>query len=116
MSYTPQDFVEIILRRPKSEKEKISEKMQRGPHFQGSAENKIEQNCNEGNLEVTRVSKSLRVAISQGRTAKKMSQSDLARAINTNAKVIQEYENGKAIPDAQVLQKLRRVLGCQLKS
>ena len=50
----------------------------------------------------------------QARLAKKMTQAQLATAINERPQVIQEYENGKAIPNAQVLTKLDRTLGCHL--
>jgi hypothetical protein len=38
-----------------------------------------------------------------------------AQAINEKPQVIQEYEQGKAIPNPQVLSKLSRVLGVVLK-
>lgn len=60
------------------------------------------------------VDKSLSKAIVQARLAKKMTQAQLATAINERPQVIQEYENGKAIPNAQVLTKLDRTLGCHL--
>jgi len=60
------------------------------------------------------VSSDLKKAITQARVAKKMSQKELATAINERPQVIQEYENGKAIPNAQVLNKLDRALGIHL--
>ena len=58
----------------------------------------------------------LRKQIQNARMAKKMSQADLAKEINEKPNVIQAYENGKAIPSTQILQKLRRVLGVKLTS
>ena len=60
------------------------------------------------------VSIELKKAITQARMAKKMTQKQLANAINERAEVIQEYENGKAIPNPQVLNKLDRALGIHL--
>eukprot|EP01006_Ploeotia_vitrea_P002711 TRINITY_DN108580_c0_g1_i1.p1 TRINITY_DN108580_c0_g1~~TRINITY_DN108580_c0_g1_i1.p1 ORF type:complete len:136 (+),score=9.98 TRINITY_DN108580_c0_g1_i1:36-443(+) len=60
------------------------------------------------------VDKNLRMAISQARQAKKMTQKDLAKAINESAQVIQQYEAGTAIPNPQVLNKLDRALGVHL--
>ena len=37
-------------------------------------------------------------------------QSDLAKAIAVRPEVIMTYESGKAIPDSNIMQKLRRVL------
>jgi putative transcription factor len=45
----------------------------------------------------------------------KMTQKDLANKVNTQASVIQAYENGSATPDQQLLAKLERVLGIKLR-
>ena len=60
------------------------------------------------------VNKSLSKAIQQARMAKKMTQKDLATAINEKPQVIAEYENGKAIPNGQIIVKIERKLGCKL--
>jgi len=60
------------------------------------------------------VSASLSKAISQARQAKKMTQAQLATAINEKAQIIQEYECGKAIPNPAILNKLDRALGIHL--
>ena len=44
-----------------------------------------------------------------------MTQKDLAVRINEKPSVIQEYESGKAIPHAQILSKMERVLGVKLR-
>ncbi|GFH32907.1 DNA binding helix-turn helix protein, partial [Haematococcus lacustris] len=62
-----------------------------------------------------RVSSTLKTQIVQARTAKKMTQAQLAQAINEKPQIIQEYESGKAIPNPQVLSKLSRILGVTLK-
>jgi len=55
-------------------------------------------------------------AIQNGRIAKGFkTQKDLANAIGVPTNIINSYESGKAIPDNQILQKLRRVLGVNLK-
>lgn len=60
------------------------------------------------------VDRSLSMAISQARQAKKMTQKELAQAINESAQIVQQYEAGRAIPDPQVLLKLDRALGIHL--
>lgn len=60
------------------------------------------------------VNKNLSQAITQARCAKKMTQQQLATAINERAQVIQQYESGQAIPNPQILNKLDRVLGIHL--
>ena len=53
-------------------------------------------------------------AITQARNAKGMTQSQLANAISERPQVIQQYENGSAIPNGQVIVKLERALGTHL--
>ncbi|XP_062589980.1 endothelial differentiation-related factor 1 homolog [Saccostrea cucullata] len=53
--------------------------------------------------------------IQQARSEKKLTQKDLATKINEKAHLITEYENGKAIPNQQVLAKMERVLGMKLR-
>mmetsp|Transcript_26065 Transcript_26065/g.77332 ORF Transcript_26065/g.77332 Transcript_26065/m.77332 type:complete len:101 (-) Transcript_26065:696-998(-) len=67
------------------------------------------------NFSHERVSSTLKTQIVQARTAKKMTQAQLAQAINEKPQIIQEYESGKAIPNPQVLSKMSRALGVQLK-
>mmetsp|Transcript_8101 Transcript_8101/g.16355 ORF Transcript_8101/g.16355 Transcript_8101/m.16355 type:complete len:169 (-) Transcript_8101:37-543(-) len=57
---------------------------------------------------------SLGKAIMQARMAKKMTQKQLATAINEKPQVVGQYEQGKAIPNPQIISKLERQLGCRL--
>lgn len=50
----------------------------------------------------------------QARSAKKMTQKELATAINEKPQVVAEYESGKAIPNPQIITKLERKLGVKL--
>mmetsp|Transcript_7537 Transcript_7537/g.8687 ORF Transcript_7537/g.8687 Transcript_7537/m.8687 type:complete len:128 (+) Transcript_7537:102-485(+) len=65
-------------------------------------------------LKHSKVDKSLSKAIQQARMAKKMSQKQLATLINEKPQVIAEYENGKAIPNGQIIVKIEKKLGCKL--
>lgn len=67
------------------------------------------------NLAHERVSPALRQQITQARIAAKLTQAQLAQRINELPKIVQEYENGKAIPDNKILQKLSKALGVVLK-
>jgi putative transcription factor len=60
------------------------------------------------------VNRNLSQAIQQARLARKLTQKQLATAINEKAQVIQQYESGQAIPNPQVLLKLDRALGVHL--
>jgi putative transcription factor len=50
----------------------------------------------------------------QARTAKKMTQKDLASAISEKPQVVAKYESGKAVPSLQMITKLEHKLGCKL--
>ena len=63
---------------------------------------------------IAKVDKSLSKAIMQARTAKKMTQKELATAINEKPQIIGQYESGKAVPNPQIISKLERKLGCKL--
>merc|ERR1719276_791804 len=65
-------------------------------------------------LKHSTVDKSLSKAIMQARMAKKMTQKDLATAINEKPQVVAQYESGKAIPNPQVISKIERKLACKL--
>ena len=62
-----------------------------------------------------RISTEIRFAIQKARLAKKMSQTDLAKAISERPQVVQEYESGKAVPNQIVLSKMERVLEVKLR-
>lgn len=68
---------------------------------------------NEGGT-LAKVDKSLSKAIMQARTAKKITQKELATAINEKPQVVAEYESGKAIPNPAIIGKLERKLGVKL--
>ncbi len=53
-------------------------------------------------------------ALQQARTAKQLTQADLARLISERVQVVNEYESGKAIPNGAIIQKLNRILGVTL--
>ena len=58
---------------------------------------------------------SLGMRIQQARMAKSFTQKQLATLINEKPNVIAEYEQGKAIPNNQILGKLERKLGVKLR-
>jgi len=53
--------------------------------------------------------------IAQGRQAKEMSQKDLATKICEKPQIVTEYEQGKGIPNQQILAKMERALGMKLR-
>lgn len=62
-----------------------------------------------------RVSPEVRQAIQKARLEKKLTQTELAKQINERPQVVQEYENGKAVPNQAILAKMEKVLGVKLR-
>jgi len=62
-----------------------------------------------------KVAPSVGRAMQTARMDLKLSQKDVAQKINEKPSVLQDYEAGKAIPNAQILSKLERVLGVKLR-
>lgn len=60
---------------------------------------------------IPKVSLSMGKKIAQLRCEKKMTQKDLAFKLCLNVKIIQDYENSKAIPNSNIINKLEKVLG-----
>jgi len=75
----------------------------------------IEKNIEEGNYKIKKIGIDIGRQIQQGRMQKKMKQKDLALACNLQANTIQSYENGKAVPNHNDLNKISKVLGIKLK-
>jgi len=65
-------------------------------------------------FKVPKVSHALCRQIQNARMSLGLKQKDLASKINVTPAVIQTYENGKAVPDNKVMQKLRRILKVKL--
>jgi len=63
---------------------------------------------------INKVEKSISKIIMQARLAHSMSQKELAQKINQKPQVIMEYENGKAVPNPQILSKIQRIIKVKL--
>lgn len=62
-----------------------------------------------------KISPTVGKAIGQARQELKLTQKDLGAKINEKPQVIQEFEQGKAQPNPQVLAKMERALGVKLR-
>lgn len=70
---------------------------------------------NDGGGKLPEVGLSLGKRIQQARMTKSITQKQLATLINEKPNVVAEYEQGKAIPNNQILGKLERKLGVKLR-
>jgi ribosome-binding protein aMBF1 (putative translation factor) len=60
------------------------------------------------------ITRNLRILIQAARTARGLTQKQLATKANLPANVVNSYESGTAVPDKAVIQRLSQVLGCNL--
>ena len=63
---------------------------------------------------VREMTHSIQKAIQQARLACKMSQKELATKLQVQISVINDYENGKAVPNNLFISKLEKALGTKL--
>lgn len=111
-----QDLKVIVLRKEGKELEKIKKQRGETAAIPKNNFNSVKKDLDD-NLEsfnINTVSFSLKTQIQKARVANNLSQKELAQKINVTPKIIQSYENGTAIPDPQILQKLRRILKVKL--
>ncbi len=71
---------------------------------------KLEKYDEDETIKIKHVSYEIAQKIQQGRLAKKMTRKDLAQRLNVKESVIAEYETGKAIPNGQLLARIRTIL------
>jgi putative transcription factor len=57
----------------------------------------------------------VRINLQKARQAKNLTQADLARLICERASVVTDYENGKAVPNEQILVRMEKALGVHLR-
>jgi putative transcription factor len=68
------------------------------------------------NFKIETIPLSISQEIIKGRNAMKLTQKDLAQKLNVQQSIITNYENGKAIPDNQMLQKISKVLNVKFNT
>lgn len=113
-----QDWEPVIIRgkgKHVQEKKKREGETETRAKFDGthsSAMRKLD-DANEGQ-KPQRINPAIRTKLIQGRTAKKMTQKDLAMKAQVTPSLVQQYEAGKVKADVNVLRKMERVLGTKL--
>eukprot|EP01091_Cochliopodium_minus_P014398 TRINITY_DN4880_c0_g1_i1.p1 TRINITY_DN4880_c0_g1~~TRINITY_DN4880_c0_g1_i1.p1 ORF type:complete len:121 (+),score=45.50 TRINITY_DN4880_c0_g1_i1:94-456(+) len=69
----------------------------------------------EGSMKIETVDIEFRLKLQRARQSKGWTQKELASKIAEKITVINEYENGSAIPSNQVISKLEKALGVRLR-
>ena len=115
MFYDPET---IVLRNPKLQREKAKKETTqvRKPNLNKNSTNSSGKKINDEE-ELPKqnfVGKELGLKIQQARLAKKLKQADVAKSLNIQSNDYQKYENGKAVRNGQMLNKLGKILGVKL--
>lgn len=130
MSFSHQDWTPVVLHKRKPKSKKVTD-FQRANGTKTVTTNRAGKNNlstqsgftktqrealdSEGPRPIKRISKSISQNIQTARTAGGMTRKQLAQKLNQPVSVIADYENGKAIPDFRLINKLERVLNCKLR-
>jgi len=85
-----------------------------GGNAKGGPSNAIKLDNETENFRHKAISQNFKVTLMKARQAKKWTQKELAQKMNVQASIIASYENGSAIPQQQVINRLQRVLGVKL--
>ncbi|AUF82263.1 helix-turn-helix domain-containing protein [Tetraselmis virus 1] len=103
--YHHQDWNTVVLNKPKKNATAAP------PALDGQQKKTIMLDKADGEtFSHTKINSDTRKELVTLRTSKKLTQKELARRLNLQPKIIEEYENGKAIIDKQVLNKIFRFL------
>tara|TARA_Y100000992_G_scaffold295538_2_gene256580 strand:- start:52 stop:411 length:360 start_codon:yes stop_codon:yes gene_type:complete len=106
-----QDWETVVLEKPKSIGKRQNTK---DKNTSTITDKKISNEDHSDFIVHEKVSISLKKSIQQARMSKKMSQKQLAVLMNCQSSVIQQYENGQAIPNNNFICKLEKVLQTKL--
>nr|ACF24561.1 multiprotein bridging factor type 1 [Gymnochlora stellata] len=123
-----QDWKNVVIKKKTSKPKTAHEKMRAQASGSMSIEKKYRGGTNKNGPSVyakkieaedadfkhRKITVEFKKALMKARQAKKLSQKQLAQQCQLQASVIQQYENGKAIPNGQIISKLNRILGVSL--
>lgn len=120
MSFTHQDWNTVVISKKskKSNNSSSSNKDNKSNTYHGPQMSKIQRKAldNDGSPDrLPTIDRKISLNIQQARQAKNLTRKQLANIINQPVTVIAEYEDGKAIPKADVINKLEKALGKQLR-
>lgn len=101
-----QDWKTIIVKKPKENLKNSKKKISNNSQKIISVEKKAE----EGDLKQKKIPLELRQEIMKARTAKSLTQKQLASSINLPQQVISDIESGKALYNPQHISKIKRFL------
>tara|TARA_Y100000389_G_C17246070_1_gene405642 strand:+ start:17 stop:358 length:342 start_codon:yes stop_codon:yes gene_type:complete len=101
-----QDWKTIIIKKPKENVKNSKKKINNDSQKIISVEKKAE----DGDLKQKKITLELRQDIMKARTAKSLTQKQLASSINLPLQIISDIESGKALYNSQHISKIKRYL------
>ena len=101
-----QDWKTIIIKKPKDNVKNSKKKVNNDSQKKFAVEKKGD----EGDLSQKKITLELRQSIMKGRSAKSLTQKQLASSINLPIQVISDIESGKALYNPQHINKIKRFL------
>ena len=101
-----QDWKTIIIKKPKENVKNSKKKVNNDSQKKISVEKKAE----EGDLKQKKITLELRQDIMKARTAKSLTQKQLASSINLPLQIISDIESGKSLYNPQHISKIKRYL------
>lgn len=133
MSLPHQDWEPVIIRKPQRRNKKVTDAERlngvgvtvaksgggkNNQSFKGSSLSKLQRSAMENDGQpgkIVKIDKSISQNIQNARAAQNLTRKELAQKMNQPVSVIAEYENGKAIPNANLINKLEKVLKTKLR-
>ena len=121
-NFNHQDLEVVVLRKKHDKKSSSTSGLTQTQHSTNATPPKVTKTVvdyrkldeNTDACKHKKVGLSLGKVISSARTAKQWSQKDLASKIQEKPGVINQYEQGKGIPDHRILMRLQNLLGVKL--
>lgn len=101
-----QDWKTIIIKKPKENVKNSKKKINNDSQKKISVEKKAE----EGDLKQKKITLEIRQDIMKARTAKSLTQKQLASSVNLPQQVISDIESGKSLYNPQHISKIKRFL------
>ena len=106
-SLSHQDWKTIVVKKDKKDNIKNSKKKPSNTTLKNIS---VEKKAEEGNLEQKKYFLELRQSIMKGRSAKSLTQKQLANSINLPLQVISDIESGKGVCNPQHINEIKRFL------
>tara|TARA_B100000674_G_C37832820_1_gene911392 strand:- start:718 stop:1089 length:372 start_codon:yes stop_codon:yes gene_type:complete len=108
-NFSHQDWKPVVFHNPNANKKK-QPVVKRSQDEESARLRKLEND----EIQAKTITKDVKLAIQQARCNLKMSQKQLAAALSIPTDTITKYENGKAVPNNALLNRMQRILKVKL--